>query len=300
MLDDLVLLRVWAAPDPVLGETRSRVAGDLRPVADDPARSGRAWRAAFAEAVERLTAAGDLISGGRQGARLRLTDHGRQRVQTRFRIPAEDAATHDRRRPARGWAWWRDHHALPLAFDGERTGTAGEVRTALLRRFYLPELSGHGRGDSLTRTVDLLLAKRLGLSQVSSNALRQAALRIWAVREPATGSTKAAGLSADELARLTDDLPVFAARALDAARRSPTGRFGESKVFVSHVWRTLLAAGQAGPEDGPRFKEQLVRANTAGLLRLSRADLTGAHDGEDVRESVIEYLGERFHFLRLD
>ena len=38
MLDDLLLLRVWAAPDAASGETRSKVAADLRPRRLGPCR----------------------------------------------------------------------------------------------------------------------------------------------------------------------------------------------------------------------------------------------------------------------
>ena len=186
--------------------------------------------------------------------------------------------------------------------DGERVETADDLRGALLRRFYLPELSGRRRGGSLSRTVDLLLARRLGVGQASLGALRQAALRAWAGQHPPaeSGPPPSSGQPARPAGRLPADPSLFAQAVLAAADRSPTGRFGEKKVFVAHVWRELLAAGQAAPEEENSFKERLLRANTAGRLRLSRADLAGAHDAEDVRASEIVYLGEKFHFVRLD
>lgn len=290
MLDELVLLRLWAAPDAALGETRSRVAADLRPVAADPAAGEGAWRSLFAASVERLATAGDLTSGGRGGSRLRLTDAGRQRVQTRCGVPARPDAAKNR-----GWAWCRDRYALPLALDGDPAGNAEAIRVSLLRRFYLPELSGRGPADSLARTVDLLLAKRLKVGRASVAAFREAALREW-VHRPATKAAPAG----DATGHLPTDPARFAEAVVAAARGTTTGRFGENKVFVAHVWRELLAARHAAPEELDDFKRRLVRANTAGLLQLSRADLAGAHDAADVRASEIEFLGERFHFVRLD
>ena len=292
MLDDLVLLRVWAGPDPVLGETRSKVADDLRAVAADPSQGEAMWRTTLAEAVARLTATGDLAAGGRQGARLRLTDQGRQRVRTRFHLPK----AHGDHGTTRGWAWWRDHYALPLALGGRQAGTATELRAALLQRLYLPELSLHPSAGGLQKTVDLLLAKRLKVSQVSLGAFRMAALRGWLAQADAPAPAPANARR--------DPLPehpaLFAQAVTAAAYRSPTGRFGDKKVFVAHVWRELLGSGQAAPGELDAFKRRLIRANTAGQLRLSRADLAGAHDPGDVRASEIEYLGEKFHFVRLD
>ncbi len=303
MWDDLLLLRLWAAPDPAHGETRSRAAADLRPVAADPAQGQGSWQAAFTAALERLEKAGHLTAQGRRGARLRLTDQGRSRVRATFRLAGESPA----HRHQTGWAWWRDRYAVPLALDSEDAATANGLRAALLRRFFLPELPARAAGaGSLSGLVDLLLAQRLKVAQPGLRAFRQAALRDRARQEaapePAAASPANSAAGGDGGGGgLAADLPVFAAHALAAARRSPTGRFGDNKVFISHVWREWRGAGgRAAPEEAAAFKEQLVRANTAGLLRLSRADLAGAHDPADVRESQISYLGEKFHFVRLD
>ena len=180
--------------------------------------------------------------------------------------------------------------------------TADDLRSALLRHCYAPELPGQPRAGSLQKTVDLLLAKQLKVSQISPGAFRQAVLRNWARQAPpAEAAAPAPGdKAADFPARLPEHPALFAAAAIAAAFRSPTGRFGEKKVFIAHVWRELLAGGSAAPEEEDTFKRRLIRANTAGQLHLSRADLAGAHDARDVRASEIEYLGEKFHFIRLD
>ena len=303
MLDDLLLLRLWAAPDPARGEVRSRVAADLRPLTSDAHQSAGAWQTAFTAMTQRLAADDCLTISGRQGARLGLTEVGRQRVRDLFKISGEAASAGAGQRRRVGWAWWRDHHALPLALGGRGNEAVGNLRTALLQRLYLPELPVQRAAGSLQKTVDLLLAKRLKVSRVSLGAFREAALRDWIRQAPpvdAGTDTPPAAVFGNEPGRLDEYPALFAASVVAAAFRSPTGRFGEKKVFIAHVWRELLASGQAAPEQLDEFKRRLIRANTAGQLRLSRADLAGAHSDEDVRASEIDYLGEKFHFVRLD
>lgn len=98
----------------------------------------------------------------------------------------------------------------------------------------------------------------------------------------------------------TFDLEDFANTVLSVARKSPTGRFGDNKVFISHVWRQLADEprfARLGP-DG--FKAKLVEANRADLLTLTRADLVQVMDPAEVRESETAYLNATFHFIRID
>lgn len=95
---------------------------------------------------------------------------------------------------------------------------------------------------------------------------------------------------------LDDD--AFATRVLDAARASKTGRFGDNKVFISHVFRKLLQEG-AVADDADAFKGRLVSAHRNGLLSLSRADLVEAMNPEDVESSEARYLSASFHFVRI-
>ena len=95
-------------------------------------------------------------------------------------------------------------------------------------------------------------------------------------------------------------MKTFASVVKAAARASPTGRFGDNKVFISHLWRQLrtdprfAALGPAG------FKARLVEAHRADLLTLSRADLVQLMDPADVSESETPYLNAAFHFVLVD
>lgn len=138
---------------------------------------------------------------------------------------------------------------------------------------------------------------RFKSKQGKADDLRRYAVRRW-LGEPAVTATAPPGHGATDS---DADLAEFARRALDAARRSETGWFGDNKVFISHAWRSFRARGDGNPAlDLPQFKQQLLRANTAGLLQLSRADLVALMDPADVRESEARYLNTSFHFLLLE
>ncbi len=160
---------------------------------------------------------------------------------------------------------------------------------------------GHPEARDLNTLVASVLSSRLGktlpplplkemdkqvpaavfdLPAASPKAVRAAALKQWAaMSRPARA----------------DDLPSFAAAVNRTAAASPTGWFGDDKVFISHVHRQL-----ADGTSLDAFKQRLVEANTAGLVQLARADLVAAMDPADVRASEVKYLTAEFHFIRVE
>ncbi|AUX35536.1 MULTISPECIES: hypothetical protein [Sorangium] len=118
------------------------------------------------------------------------------------------------------------------------------------------------------------------------------------VRKASALGTGARGLLAPQTAPLPADEPAFAARVLEAARASKSGRFGDNKVFISHVVRRLAEDGVA-IGDADTFKARLVSAHRRGLLALNRADLVEAMDPADVDASETRYLSTTFHFVRI-
>ena len=86
---------------------------------------------------------------------------------------------------------------------------------------------------------------------------------------------------------------------MEAARACQTGRFGENKVFISHVFRKCRELYSAAPMMEADFKQRLVQANHAGLVALARADLVQAMSSLDVAESETYYLNAVFHFVRI-
>jgi hypothetical protein len=96
------------------------------------------------------------------------------------------------------------------------------------------------------------------------------------------------------------DLKEFADTVLALARQSPTGRWGDNKVFINHVWRQMQEEPQFPPLSLSAFKEKLIAANRENLLTLSRADLVQVMNADDVQESETNYLNTVFHFILLE
>ena len=95
------------------------------------------------------------------------------------------------------------------------------------------------------------------------------------------------------------DLVTFAVEVLAAAQHTKTGRFGDDRVFISHVWRQFKREHKPEGMDLEAFKKQLVEANRERLLSLVCADLAPTLNQKDVKESETRYLTATFHFLCL-
>ena len=179
-----------------------------------------------------------------------------------------------------------------LGFDSlcHQKFTLKAVQNVLLSR----ALNGERVADP-KKGVDLLLAKEIGAR--SAKDVRAAAMRLGLDRALSADPSEPAGATVDGHPSL--DLGSFAERVVSAARSSPTGRFGDNKVFIAHVWRGLRHDPAIGLMDLPSFKQRLAEASHARLLDLSRADLVEAMNTEDVRESELEHYGATFHFIRI-
>ncbi|XXY45980.1 hypothetical protein WME91_38850 [Sorangium sp. So ce269] len=143
--------------------------------------------------------------------------------------------------------------------------------------------------------------RRLAASAMNVNAgdapIRAALVQRWMAANDTEATVPRAAPAADAP---PVSLQSFSQGALAAARASTTGRWGEQKVFVSHVWSEYQRRDGASARDLDDFKQLLVRANQAGLLSLSRADLVEEMNPADVKRSEISSLGATFHFVRID
>jgi DNA-binding MarR family transcriptional regulator len=172
------------------------------------------------------------------------------------------------------------------------------VKTALLNR----EL-GDGRAADFKKAVSQLLARRLRARRDDPRELRDAVLRGWIDRDP---TLRASGEEKPKIppvfpvsAAPTFDLAKFAERVKAAAEGCDTGRYGDNKVFIAHVWNALQSDPFFQGMDLATFKAHLAEANNARLLDLSRADLVQAMNPDDVRQSEVRYLSASFHFVRI-
>lgn len=98
-----------------------------------------------------------------------------------------------------------------------------------------------------------------------------------------------------------DFLGRFADSVNEAAKESPTGKFGENKTFISHVHKQYLdnqqAQGKTGIQDLGKFKENLVKASRAGYIKMARADLPQIMNPKDIDESSTKDAYSHNHFI---
>jgi hypothetical protein len=183
-----------------------------------------------------------------------------------------------------------------LGFTPGQKFNVTNVQSALLRRALGEDDSKPDSRPDPKKEATRLLAKAVGARKSGTDELRLATLRAWIDEEqPSEAIVTEAELPLEP----EIDPPTFARRVVEAARFCPSGRFGDDKVFVVHVWRALRDDPLFAPISLEDFKRRLAEANNARLLNLSRADLVEAMDPEDVRLSEVAYLGASFHFVRV-
>jgi hypothetical protein len=150
-----------------------------------------------------------------------------------------------------------------------------------------------------------LAARSVGARRTDTESLRLAALRAWALPagestpaqagSPESTPTPRSTASSPEAPLREEGLHTFAERVLQVARGATAGRFGDDRVFISHVWRAMQAPGL----DEQSFKRRLIEANQKRLLSLSRADMVELMDPSELSASETRHLGATFHFIAL-
>jgi hypothetical protein len=183
---------------------------------------------------------------------------------------------------------------------GEREKVSlATVQAALFRRE-----SGDNRATTPSKALDRLLAKRLQARRDDPKELRNEILRHWVDESLGKRPMQAAqpGESAATAPPSSQplDLAQFARAVLAAAHRCQSGRYGDNKVFIAHVWTALQHDPGFDGMDLAAFKTRLAEANNARLLDLSRADLVQAMNPQDVQLSEVSYLNATFHFIRVE
>lgn len=151
------------------------------------------------------------------------------------------------------------------------------------------------KGDPVT----LLAAQATKADSNSLRHVREAVIRQWLEIDPAVPPDVAAPPESSVPKERELDLSDFASRVRELARTSPTGKFGENKVFLSHVWKRFQSEGGNGMTRAD-FERRLVDASRQNLLTLSRADLVSAMNPVDVADSEICLGNSTFHFIRTD
>jgi hypothetical protein len=171
-----------------------------------------------------------------------------------------------------------------LGVETDKPFTLAAVQAVLLGR----ELQA-SREVTAPQALQQLAARSVGARRTDTESLRLAALRAWTFPAGESAPASPAPASPDE------SLRIFAEHVVRAARSSVAGRFGDDRVFISHVWRAMQGQGL----DEQAFKRRLVEANQRRLLSLSRADMVELMDPAEVAASEVRHLGATFHFIAL-
>jgi hypothetical protein len=288
---------------------------------------GESWSRAFDEALNELDRAGQITPVGRSN--IELSASGRQ--ATLEFLGTETLPTKLTWPKLRDVYLVPLALGLPApttSMDRQRIASANGLQAAILKQHYdlsipdFPTLAQArdalawkqlGRESTerftLTNVLKYLLNRELDPARPVSTAealkwivrklvkarnAEPSQLRLATVQQWCNGETTRANIIADRKAET--DLTMFAERVQAAARRCTSGRFGQNKVFIAHVWREVRSELNEMQIDA--FKDLLARANNRGLVSLSRADLVEAMEPRDVEESEIPYLNARFHFIR--
>jgi hypothetical protein len=96
------------------------------------------------------------------------------------------------------------------------------------------------------------------------------------------------------------DLTAFAHTVQAAARNCQTGWYYDNKVFINHVYQSIASEPAFSRMTIDDFKQRLVEANRANLLRLSSADLVTTMNPEDVKASETHQLNATYHFILVE
>ena len=186
-----------------------------------------------------------------------------------------------------------------LGVDSAAKFTVAALKKLLFNR----ELGGQSTVDEKV-ALRRLVARTVDARRDDDAQMRLALVQRWVEGRPVKSGHMSARpapvpSAPPAVAATPLSLEAFARRVVEAARVCPTGRFGDDKVFIAHIWRSVHDDPAFRGMDIVAFKRRLTEANQARLLDLTRADLVEAMDPEDVRSSETLHFGASFHFVRL-
>jgi hypothetical protein len=176
-------------------------------------------------------------------------------------------------------------------------GTPEECPPTLRAHFLRPHITmKDGTPSQLVRQI---ASRAVNAPNTGVATVRDAVVRHWlAGGELGAAAAHEVHSMQDEGSASPETAPLsLIDAARDAAQAARDGVFGDRKVFISSVWRTLRArpAWEALALD--EFKQQLVAAHRNQQLVLARADFVSAMDPELVEASETRTDGATFHFI---
>ncbi|MGF1526575.1 MAG: hypothetical protein ACFCBW_07275 [Candidatus Competibacterales bacterium] len=207
-------------------------------------------------------------------------------------------------RPARAPTWKavKEKYLVALACELELRGPEqlaklnfdGQRALILNRHYHL----GLGPQPTLTQVVNALTAQAVKARGTSAQAITTAAVQNWWLKDAEEGPGAEATPEAGHLDGA--DLPAFMETVKAAAQATTTGRMGDHRVFINHVYGTLLERHPTLSLSLEDFKDKLAQAKSQGLIVLVRNDLPRNAPPQDMADSETAYLNTTFHLIDLE
>ncbi len=189
------------------------------------------------------------------------------------------------------------HQALKALAERQLPDHSEQKRTsreALLREALIPDQPGE------LKLKICLPAAVTKAGNTSTESLRRAVINRWLNGCDASEYTILQTSSDPSRTDADLDVRTFALQVQELAGQATFGRFGENKVFLSHLWEDYHRNNSAAGITREEFDGLLLEANRLNLITLSRADLISAMDPRDVEASEISLPHATFHFIRTD
>lgn len=193
-----------------------------------------------------------------------------------------------------------------LATVAEQRGLTSGIRTTPIHEKNLSHKEAVMMGARLLKSrhvvesdgelLACLAAELIGAMNESASELRQMLFRqLISSKESSELPKRITPIleAPPELSEFTREVKIIAANGA-------VGWPGNKRAFISHVWCDLRTKFPQWNLSGDEFKEMILNAQRAGLLRLAIADLRDKSNVEDVAESRIAYKNSEWHFIRVE
>lgn len=207
-----------------------------------------------------------------------------------------------------------------LAKLAEKRGLTSGIRTTLITENDVSQKEAVMMGAKLLKSryvvesdgelIACLAAEVVGAVNESASELRQMLFRRLISSKESSETIQ--GVQGDFISTvsslgganvMTEDpppLPEFTKQVSVIAKDIAVGWPGNKRAFISHVWVQLREKFPHWRITQEEYKDLVLKAHRAGLLRLAIADLRDKTNVEDVADSRITYKNSEWHFIRVE
>ena len=209
----------------------------------------------------------------------------------------------------RGYVLKREHHLNGRPFPTVKQATDAlawrelgvQTEIAFNEKNVLRYLLGDSLEGSCKSSTDQL--RNQLVSQALNCGSQEVREQRWEILRRLASPRTSSFISQPASLETPDSIPFvlseFARQVNAVACSIPTGHFGDHKVFVNHIWHQMQQRPICKHMTLETFKQRLTQANTARLLTLTKIDLVGAVNPDDLAESEIQHLQATFHCVKI-